>query len=338
MGANYLRTVKVTVGGKTFEYDGTKPDSIADGRADGPGLRIRFDVHQGDRSTPNHANIYIYNVSRESEQAALKRGAEVTLSAGYGGSVDTIFKGQVLQTRTNVRENPGDPDSALAILAVDSGIARNFAVVNKTLKAGHTHEDRARACLDALKEMGVQIGYVASGPLSKTKFPRGIALFGMAKDILRATCAATNTSFSIQNGRSQILENGKALPGGTIALRGDTGLLGLPVQTIQGVEARVQLNGRIVVGSTVSIASAIIQQSSFSPTTQFGTNELMPENSFLERNKLATDGLYKVYVVEHVGDTRGEAFETDIVCVANGALPNPALASRNVVLPGTPTK
>jgi hypothetical protein len=325
---HFLRTVQVELEGKTFTYDGTKPDAIADGRGDGPGLRIRFDTHQRDSSTPNYVNIYIHNVSEASGAVALKRGGSVKLWAGYGGDLAQIFSGQIIQARTNVRENPADPNTMLVILATDNGIARNFAVVNKTLAAGHTHQDRAQACIDAMKAMGVGQGYIASQALSKTKFPRGIALFGMAKDILRQTCGATQTSFSIQGGKAQILENAKGLPGGTIPLRGDTGLLGLPVQTIQGVEARMQMNGNVVVGSLVSISSKIIQQSSFSPA--YGSAN---ENYFLDSQRLATDGVYKVFVVEHSGDTRGNMFETQIVCIRNGALPNPALASRMVPLP-----
>jgi hypothetical protein len=332
MGQHFLRSVEVEVGETKFTYDGTIPDDIADGRGQGPGLRIRFDTHQRDSSTPNYANIHIFNVSESAAAPALKRGVQVKLSAGYGGEVVEIFKGQVLQARTNVRDRPDDPNTALVILATDSGIARNYAVVSKTLAKGHTHDDRVQACLDALGTMGVSKGYVATEALSKTKFPRGIALFGMAKDILRATCGATQTSFSIQNGKAQVLENGKALPGGAVPLRADTGLLGLPVQTIQGVEARMQLNGRIVVGSTVSIDSKSIQQSSFSPA--YGS---AVENYYLDSARLATDGIYKVYVVEHAGDTRGAFFETQIVCIRNGALPNPALASRLVPLPNTPT-
>lgn len=328
MSDNFLRTVKVELDGKTFTYDGTKPDAIADGRGDGPGLRIAFDTHQRDSSTPNYVNVRIYNVAHASEPAALKRGGSLKLSAGYGGNLATIFQGQIIQARTNVRENPGDPNTMLVILATDNGIARNYAVVNKTLAAGHTHQDRAQACIDALKAMGVGQGYIATDALSKVKFPRGIALFGMAKDILRQTCNATRTSFSIQGGKAQILENSKTLPGGTIKLNRKTGLLGLPVQTIQGIEARLQLNGQVVVGSMVSIDSSLIQQSSFSPA--YGAQN---ENYYLDQQRLATDGLYKVFVVEHTGDTRGNVFETAIICIRNGAAANPAIATRSVPSP-----
>lgn len=326
MVQQYLRTVKVAIdGGKTFTYDGTIPDDIADGQGQGPGFRIRFDVHQRDSSTPNYANIYIYNLSDASQQPALIRGKTVTLSAGYGGNLQQIFKGQVIQARANLRENPMEPDTALAILATDSGLARNNAVVNKTLAAGHTHKDRAQVALDALKAMGVQQGYIAADALSKVKFPRGFACFGMAKDLLRQTCAATKTSFSIQNGKAYIVENSKPTPGGTTILRGDTGLIGLPVQTIQGIEGQTLLNPQLHVYSLVQIESRLIQQSSISPA--YGSAN---QNYYLDSERLAADGIYKLYVVEHYGDTRGNDFYTSFIGVRNGALPNPALATRLV--------
>jgi hypothetical protein len=150
----------------------------------------------------------------------------------------------------------------------------------------------------------------------------------MAKDLLRQTCGATKTSFSIQNGKAQILENDKGLPGGAIVLKGDSGLIGLPVQTIQGIEGVALLNAQIRVGCLVQIDSKLIQQSAFSPSYTSAN-----ENYYLEEDRLAVDGLYKVFVAEHQGDSRGNEFYTTFVAVRNGALPNPALATRLVPTP-----
>ncbi len=78
--------------------------------------------------------------------------------------------GQIRQAR-NLREDV--TDKVLVIIATDSGDARNFAVVNKSLASGHTHMDRAQAAIDALKALGVQQGYIDTAALSKIKFPRG---------------------------------------------------------------------------------------------------------------------------------------------------------------------
>lgn len=325
---HFLRCAEVEVGGSKFVYDGTIPDNIADGRSEGPGLRIKFEVHQADRSAPNWARISIFNVSDAAAQPALKVGAEVKLSAGYGGSVAQIFSGQVLQTRTKVRDTPADPNHALVILAQDHGIARNFAVANKTLSKGHTHLDRVKACLEPMAALGVSIGYLDETVLSKTKFPRGIALFGESKNLLRSICEGTNTSFSIQNGKAQVISNKGTLPGGPVTLNGRTGLLGLPVQTMQGIEARMQLNGLLRPGGVVVIDSKDIQRAEFSPA--YGA---AGQNAVQEGVSIAADGRYKVYVVEHYGDTRGATFETAIVCLSVGSLGNAALASRGIALP-----
>lgn len=316
MGLQYLRNVRVEIaGGKTFDYDGE-----ANG---GQGLRIRFEVRQRDVSTPNYAIIRITNLTEASTQPAFVKGAQITLSVGYGSTLQIIFKGQIAQAR-NLREDV--TDSVLSILATDSGTARNYAVVNKTLGAGHTHMDRAQVGIDALKALGVTQGYIATEALTKTKFPRGFAAHGMAKDLLREVCAATGTSWSIQNGAIQIVPNDQAKPGGTIVLNGKTGLLSYPVQTIQGIEGQALLNPQIVVGGLVQIDQRSIQQAQIDPSVYGDTQSaILPE--------IATDGIYKVYVAEHVGDTRGEEFETTFVCIKKGSLPTPALKTRLIAMP-----
>lgn len=323
MAEQYLRTVSVEIqGGKTFTYVGDENG--------GQGLRITFEITQKDSSTPNVARIGIYNLSSSSTQPAFYRGKTVTVSAGYASSASyVLFKGQIQQTR-NLRVDT--TDTVLAILATDGSEPRNYAVVNKTLSKGHTHKDRFQACFDAMKQISprLTLGYVAEAALTKTKFSRGAALFGNARQMLRELCFATGTSWSIQNGRLQILENKKALPGGAIVLNRNTGLVGLAVQTIQGIEGQCLLNGRIVVGCTVQIDERSIQQAEFDPSIAGA-----PNNAQLQAFGVAADGRYKIFVVGHTGDTRGEPFYTSFVGVAlsSGSI-SPALAQRGI---GSPT-
>lgn len=316
MGQQYLRNVRVEIaGGKTFNYDAEQNG--------GQGLRIRFDVRQKDVSTPNVANISITNLADSSTQAAFFAGKQIKLSVGYGQNLQGIFEGQIRQTR-NLREDV--TDKVLAILATDSGDARNFAVVNKTLQSGHTHMDRVMACAEPLKALGVTLGFIDQAALSRTKFSRGAALFGNIKDHLRQICAATGTSWSIQNGKLQILGNDKALPGSTIVLNGKTGLVGLPVQTIQGIEGQCLCNPQLKVGGLVKIDQKSIQQAAINVGYQTETqNALIPE--------IATDGIYKLYVVEHLGDTRGNEYYSTFVGIKKDSLPSNALKARLIAMP-----
>lgn len=320
MTQQYLRTVSVEIeGGKTFTYRGDENG--------GQGLRITFETTQKDASTPNVARIGIFNLKDSSTQPAFYVGKTVTLSAGYvGSSIYVLFKGQILQAR-NLRADV--TDKVLAILATDGSEPRNYAVVNKTLSAGHTHYDRAMACFEPMKAFGIGLGYIDKDALSKVKFPRGAALFGSAKDWLRQTSAATRTSWSIQNGKLQILANDKTLPGGEIVLNSRTGLVGLPVQTIQGIEGAALLNGQIVPGRVVRIDQKSIQQAEFDPSITGA-----PNNAQLQQFGLSTDGRYKIFYVGHLGDTRGEPFFTNFIGVAMSAGSiSPAMAARGI---GTP--
>jgi hypothetical protein len=322
MTQQYLRTVSVQIeGGKTFTYSGDENG--------GQGLKITFEITQKDASTPNVARIGIYNLAKSSTSPAFYRGKTVTVSAGYvSGPKYVLFKGQIMQSR-NLRVDV--TDTVLAILATDGSNPRNYAVVNQTLSKGHTHYDRFQACFDAMKKIDpkLMLGYVAQAALSPTKFPRGAALFGNVKDHLRQICAATHTSWSIQNGKVQVLENKKALPGGAIVLNRDAGLVGLAVQTIQGIEGQCLLNGNIVVGCTVKIDERSIQQAEYDPSITGS-----PNNALLDQFGLAADGLYKIFVVGHTGDTRGEPFYTSFVGVALSAGSiSPALAQRLVGMP-----
>lgn len=320
MGEQYLRTVSVAIeGGKTFTYTGDENG--------GQGFRITFETTQKDASTPNVLRVGIFNLADSSTHPAFFTGKTVTLSAGYvGGPIYVLFKGQIRQAR-NLRADV--TDKVLAILATDGSEPRNYAVVNKTLSAGHTYHDRVMACFEPMKALGITLGYIDKDALSKVKFSRGCALFGNAKDWLRQTAAATKTSWSIQNGKLQILANDKPLPGGAIVLNSKTGLVGLPVQTIQGIEGVALLNGQIVPGCTVAIDQKSIQQAEFDPSVTGA-----PNNAQLERFGISADGTYKVFYVGHIGDTRGEPGFTNFVAVATSAGSiTPAMAARGI---GTP--
>lgn len=325
MTLQYLRTLQVAIeGGKTFDYDGTKPESITDGRTDGPGLRMTFETQQKDASTPNVARIGVYNLSHESTAPSFYVGKKVTLSAGYAsGNSYVLFQGEIRQAR-NLRENV--TDTVLAILATDGDTPRNYALVNRTLAKGHTHLDRVMVAADALKAMGVTIGYIDKDNLTKAKFPRGFACFGMAKDLLRQTCTAAAASWSIQNGTFQVVDNNKPMPGGDVILTSRTGLVGLPVQTIQGIEGVALLNGEIFPTRVVRIDNRSIQQAEIDPSLRGAET-----NSMLSLYGLSPDGRYKVFVVSHVGDTRGNEFYTKFIGVKlQAGTISPALAQRGI--------
>lgn len=309
MTQQYLRECRLTVGG-------------GGGAIDLSQMRITFDVRQGDRQFPNYANIRIYNLSDKTAQAIRKEFKPVTLEAGYRGSIGTLFKGEILQVRIG-RENP--VDKYCHILATSADRAHNHAVVNKSLAAGHTFKDQVEACLEPMKAFGVTVGHIDD--LGSKKMPRGRVLTGMSRDILRQVGFATGTSWCIVNGTFQMVKNTGTLPGDTVVLNSTTGLIGMPEQTIQGIVARCLLNTQIVPGCKVKIDQASIQQAEFDPAYKPSvTNETYDATGA----KIAADGIYKVMVADHNGDTRGAPWYTDMICVNASQGITPALAARGI--------
>lgn len=320
MSEQYLRNMSVAIeGGATWTYRGDENG--------GQGLRMTFEITMADTSTPNVARIGIFNLADKSTHPAFFRGKTVTVSAGYvTGQSYVLFKGEIQQAR-NLRADV--TDKVLAILATDKSGPRNFAVVNKTLSAGHTYYDRAMVCADAMKALGAGIGFIDKDALSKTKFSRGCALHGGAKTHLREIAFATGTSWSIQKGKLQILGNKNALPGGDIVLNSKTGLVGLPMQTVNGIEGVCLLNGEIYPGRVVQIDQKSIQAAEYDPSITGA-----PNNELLDLYGISADGRYKVIYNGHVGDTRGEPSFTNFICVklSAGSVPY-AMAARGIGYP-----
>lgn len=267
-------------------------------------LRCRFTVVQATTQTPGHADIWITNLADATANKIQKEYDRVVLQAGYPGNLATIFEGEIVQKRKG-RENP--TDTYLNILAKEGQKAYSYAVISKTLAAGHTFRDQVDACLEVMKPFGIVAGFIAD--LGQAKMPRGRAMFGMVREQLRWICASTDTHWRITGNKLEIIKNAEARPGDAVVLNSRTGLIGMPTQTMGGIEARCLLNPQILPGSLIKIDQASIQtqQISLNYGSQAQNANIPPVDA---------DGLYKVIRRQHHGDTRGTDWYTDIVCLS----------------------
>ena len=277
-------------------------------------LHIKFQIRQWDLQTPNTAQVRVYNCADATANQVQKEFSTMVLQAGYeGGDLGTIFQGTLVQVRRG-RESP--VDTYLDLSGADGDPEMNFAVVSTALAAGSSFMDRVNALSQAL---GVPQGYVP--PLPDATLPRGRTLFGMAKDHMRDLAAATDTRWSVQNGQLVMVPLTASVPGDAVVLNSATGLIGFPEQTQDGIQVRSLLNTQITVGRTVQINNKDILQAQLSLSAT-GANQ----NAFLP--SIALDGLYRVVVVEHSGDTRGQEYYTDMICINSTQGATPGLVQR----------
>jgi len=300
----YLRGVNLLVKGANVGR------ALAEADSDEPDLRIRFRTHQQDAESPNNADIRVYNLAESTVREIRAEYDSVVLQAGYrDGAVGTIFAGTIKQFRIG-REN--NIDSYLDLLVSDGDIGYNFGVIASTLAKGATLLDVAKA---AAKAMGTPLDEKNLPDLNGTELLRGKVLFGMARTILRGAARSADSTWSIDDGRVRMTPLSGYLPGEAVTLNALTGLVGVPELTDQGVHARSLLNPKLRVGGLVRInnrdINQLVQRTASDPT-RFDSRTGFQKMANLSR----ADGLYRLYAVEHSGDTRGAEWFSDLTMLA----------------------
>lgn len=273
-------------------------------------LRVVFKIKQWDLQTPNNAVITAYNMSRETQDRIQREFSRVILQAGYeGGRFGTIFEGTLVQSFAG-RENA--TDTFFTMVASDGDQGLNFGVVSTSIAAGSTHADATRAAIAAMAPHGVSEGYMAPEVSAGHPLPRGRVLFGMASDHLRNIARNTDTNFSIQNGKAQFLPKEGYLPGPAVVLTAATGLIGLPIRTQDGITLRCLLNPEIKVGSPIQLDNRSVQQLPAS-TSQAG---VLASLNLQASVRFSEDGFYRILAIDHVGDSRGNDWYSDIIAIS----------------------
>lgn len=281
--------------------------TLASADSDQPDLRIVFQTHQLDEQSPNHCQIRVYNLSDDTVKEIQKEYTSVVLQAGYkNGTIGTIFVGTIKQFRTGRERNV---DSFIDLLIADGDVGYNFGVIAATLTSGQTLADAVSA---AAKAMGLPVATLPTD-LTGTSLIRGKVLLGMGRDVLRDAARSVDASWSIQNGAIQMIPLDGYLPGDAVAINSETGMVGVPELTDQGVKIKSLLNPRLRVGGLVKIDNRDIVQlalASSDPTRfdSFSNPLIQPSTS--------ADGLYRLYSVEHSGDTRGHEWYSDMIALA----------------------
>lgn len=288
-------------------------------------LRCRFQIKQHIVQTPQRATIKITNQNPDTARLFVTPNAEfttVTIMTGYqdDGSSGVLFSGNIVQAIYG-RENP--TDTMTQILASDGHQGHNYGVVNKSLAAGSTPMDHVNAAAAAMAQYGLSLGTIGAslGGLATPVYPRGVALYGMARDVLANIAKTKGADLSYQAGKINMLGPTDSLPGGPVKLNSTTGLIGMPTQEIGGIMARSLINTNIKVGGLVQINQADIQGLLQGVNPDGSSNVALNSTQV---GSIAADGIYKVFKIDIDGDTRGNPWYMDIAALPVGQAPTSA--------------
>lgn len=237
-------------------------------------LRVAFKVVRSIAKTPNPAEIAIYNLGPESRGLAEVKGQRVVLAAGYEGSAEVIFSGQI--TRAEHRKQ--GPDLSTTIRCRDGHDAWN-AYTRRAYRRGAAN---LTLVLAIAKDMGLVVPPAVLAQISGTQFGP-VAFNGRSHGSLDVLLRSLGFEWSIQSGLLQVMPIGASTSQGTVLLSEKTGLVGSP---------SIMENGRVMVESLLQPG-------------------IRPGRIVLLRS-VSRNGEYKAERVTHTGDTHGQQWTTQM--------------------------
>lgn len=244
-------------------------------------LRVRFEVKQGVKDTPNSAKITLFNLSQYSRTglcAEPGRTTRIKLQAGYQGLVDTLFFGSASKITTK-RDGP---DITTEIEATDGQDALlNTAFNQKYLR----HTPLTAILSDVRRAMNVELGVVLGLPAGYT-LARSQTLSGGCRQVLTACLRRHGLEFNILNNKLNILPRGRHLGKAAVVVSPQAGMLGVPSISTEGVSFDSLLNPKLVPGQLVQLIS---------------------------HNATAT-GFYKLRAASFTGDSHGDDWKVFCEC------------------------
>lgn len=303
-GRQWIRQGSLTVASPAQSADATSQPAL-----DLSELKYTFYIRQQDAGSPNTAVFRIYNLKDATRKQIQQEFTRVVLQVGYQGSQPGIvFDGTIKQTRAGKERNT---DTYLDLLATEGDLPYNFAIINRTLAPGATRQQQLDAIGQAIAPYGASMdtsAFQSTGGI----LPRGKVLFGMALANLDTVGQSTGYTWALVNGKITLIPLTGYLPNEAVVLNSQTGLIGQPESTQDGVRATCLINPKIRVGSRVQINNALINQ-----TVVRGAIVPSYDNPFAGAYASTdADGIYRVVVQEYEGDSRGNPWYANLTCLA----------------------
>lgn len=329
-------------------------------------FKVTFQITWADTRWPRVANVRIYNLSSDTTNRITgQEFAKMRIIAGYSGlaaPVDAsdvgtvkvvpddkigqtdgqnyglIFSGDI---RFTVTGKDNITDSWVLVQAVGDHEAFLYANTITTLAAGYTVADLHRAVMQDFNPFGVTQGI--TGAMPDTVFPRGRTIYNASRNVMDNIAAQCKATWQLVDGQLQMVPEDKYIHE-AIVLNANTGLIGMPQQTMgAGVNVRCLINPNIRINGLIQLDQASVYRATLgdaevaqSPgrineTEENGNRTLTGTTS--QAASIATDGVYIVKSIDYTGDTRGQAWYMDLMCLARGARDMLNNAAKDKALP-----
>lgn len=219
------------------------------------GLTVSFDLTKTITAEPNEATISIVNLGQTNRNLiAEKKYNRILLNAGYGSDIRTLFIGYIDEVN-NVKEGT---DTTTNLTCSDGSRDYRNSRTAVTLKKGQTDKEIVG---EVLKNMPNTTAGIQEYKKTQ-KLPRGKTMVGNSRDILKTVAKNQDANWSIQDGKLLLLPKTSALANNEgFIIAEDSGMIGSPQKTSDGLEVRCYLNNIMRVGQLCRVVSKIKEYS-----------------------------------------------------------------------------
>lgn len=246
-------------------------------------LRVAFEIKKSLKKEPQTARVAIYNLSAKSRGLLTGKGLRVVLEAGYPDSLAQIYAGH-----SRTIDHP--KESVDWVTRIECGTNERqlqFANVLDSFKPG---SKIGEAIKKVAGKLVTDVGNaVQQADAIQDTFASGYAMQGNAGVELTRLLAPLDKSWSIQDGRLEILGFAETLQEETVLISPSTGLIGTP-----------ELGAPLKKGRPSPMKIKSLLQSKI----RCGGRILL--------NSKNVSGIYKCTSVTHSGDTHGGDWQTEI--------------------------
>jgi hypothetical protein len=242
MGRLWLRDITLT-----FSGDGGTLTVQQDAR--GQMLHTRFRVTKTLSGSPNTATIEIANMKAESRLKIQKEFDRVRIEAGHieAGNKGIIFDGFLRE----VKHKREGADIITTVECGDGDKGHRQGVIAKTFPAGTKPKDMIE---EILKQMPEVDRGTFQGLDDLPAYPRPVVMCGACRSELDKIGRTHRLYWSIQDGALEIVEGNRAI-NETVVISQNTGMIGVPSVTDNGIQVACILNPQIKIGRVIEVRS-----------------------------------------------------------------------------------
>ena len=250
----------------------------------------------------SYGDVSVYNMNHKTIQMLASEGGRVAIEAGYKDNRGLIWQGFIWHAY-DVRENV--VDRVFTMHCVDSIAVVQTSFVSATLSTPVNCGDKIEYVSQQMK-----LPWKTSDSLKSddSTLTRGSVFFRDGRSIIKEEAQVRGLQVGTnQDGEmttTDLIQD--VSPDSDIVISPDSGLIGTPTQIPKGISFQTLLDPRIrfkIPAIRVNI--------------RHGEIKSMPVMYGQHMQLLEPSGTYKVVYVNHVGDTRGNTWHTNVQGVVN---------------------